>query len=316
MMTQPQISPDGQWVWNPQENRWVPNPQVRGPVQPTPAVGTLTGQPAPTYGGPHLGTPPQNNRGSAAKVALWVGGVFLALLIVGIIGAIAGSGDSDSKDPATNAGPSAPVQTTPSPEPEPEPVDTDGDGVNDEADLQPEDPKVQTRDDVDADKDGVPDFKDAFPKDPKYSKDSDGDRVANPLDDFPNNSNYSKDTDGDAVADSIDAFPGDPNRSKITLAMENALESAQDYLDLSPFSRQGLIDQLSSQYGAGFRTEDATWAVSQLSADWKKQAVRAAKDYLALTSFSRQGLIEQLSSSYGAQFTMEEATYAVNKIGL
>ena len=87
-------------------------------------------------------------------------------------------------------------------------------------------------------------------------------------------------------------------------------------MDFSAFSRQGLIDQLSSDYGSGYKIDDAAWAVSQLTVDWNKQAVRAAKEYLDFSSFSRQGLIEQLSSSSGSQFTASEATYAVNKIGL
>ena len=98
--------------------------------------------------------------------------------------------------------------------------------------------------------------------------------------------------------------------------MENALESAEGYLDYSAFSRLGLIDQLSSDYGEGFAVADATWAVDQTHADWKAQAVKSAKGYLDMSSYSRQGLIDQLSSPYGEQFTVEEATYAVNKIGL
>lgn len=199
---------------------------------------------------------------------------------------------------------------------ESEPVDTDGDGVPDDDDPRPGNPDVTSLDDIDTDSDGVPDHQDAFPKNSEYSKDTDGDRVPDRLDDFPKNSKYSKDTDGDRVADSVDAFPRDPSRWEISLAMENALGAARDYLSSSPFSRQGLIDQLSSEYGSGFEVEDATWAVDQLNADWKEQAVRAARDYLDFSSFSRQGLIDQLSSSYGSKFTIEEATYAVNKIGL
>ena len=136
-------------------------------------------------------------------------------------------------------------------------------------------------------------------------------------DDFPKDAEFSKDTDGDGVADSEDAFPKDPSKSEITLAMENALEAAQDYLDYSAFSRKGLIDQLSSDYGSGFEAADAKWAVDQRGArTGSEQAVKAAKDYLDYSSFSRQGLIDQLSSPYGYQFTVEEATYAVNKIGL
>lgn len=151
---------------------------------------------------------------------------------------------------------------------------------------------------VDSDGDGVADDQDFRPKDAKIQSKDD------------------VDSDKDGVPDHKDGFPRDPDRSKITLAMENALGSAEDYLEYSAFSRQGLIDQLSSEYGSGYKTDEATWAVDQLKADWKKQAVRSAKDYLEYSSFSRQGLIDQLSSEYGAQFTVEEATHAVNKIGL
>ena len=181
---------------------------------------------------------------------------------------------------------------------------------------RPEDPKIQTQDDIDTDRDGTPDYKDDFPKNPQYAKDTDGDGVADPIDDFPNDPEFSTDTDGDGVADSEDAFPGDPSRSKITLAMENALGSAEGYLDYTAFSTLGLIDQLSSDYGEGFNIGDATWAVDQLNVDWNEQAVKSGRSYLDYTSFSRQGLIDQLSSAHGEQFTLEQATYAVNKIGL
>lgn len=241
------------------------------------------------------------------------------LIALTIVGSLLPNEETPGAE-ATATEPSATVAASPSAasatEPEPEPVDTDGDGVNDEEDYRPKDAKVQTENDVDTDKDGVADFKDAFPKDAKFSKDADGDGVADPLDDFPNDPEYSKDTDGDRVADSADAFPSDPSRSKITLAMENALGSAESYLEYAAFSRLGLIDQLSSEYGEGFMVEDATWAVDQLRADWREQAVLSARSYLDYSSFSRQGLIDQLSSAYGEQFTLEEATYAVNQIGL
>lgn len=195
-------------------------------------------------------------------------------------------------------------------------LDTDGDGVRDGDDFQPNNPKVKTQDDVDTDKDGVPDYKDDFRNDARYSKDTDGDRVADQLDDFPKDARYSKDSDGDDVADAKDAFPQDSSRWKITLGMENALDAAYDYLDFQAFSRQGLIDQLSSKFGSGFKLDEATWAVNQLEVDWRQEAVKAAKDYLDFSSFSRQGLIDQLSSPYGSQFTVAEAVYAVNKLGL
>lgn len=101
-----------------------------------------------------------------------------------------------------------------------------------------------------------------------------------------------------------------------TLARQNALEEAQQYLDYSGFSWQGLIDQLSSQYGGQYDLADAEWAVDHLDVDWKEQAVREAEAYLDYSSFSRQGLIDQLSSEYGGQFTVDQATYAADQVGL
>jgi len=251
----------------------------------------------------------------------------LAVVGLGVVGAALGGGSDDpapqagdtsaqsSKEPGTEkAEPEAEREVEPAVEEEP--VDTDDDGVPDDEDVQPDNAKVQTEDDIDTDKDGVADYQDAFPQDAKYSKDADGDGVADGLDAFPKDERWSKDSDGDKVADSEDAFPRDPSKSEITLAMENALESAQDYLDYSAFSRLGLIDQLSSEYGEGFSLDDATWAVDSLHVNWNEQAVQSAKDYLDYSAFSRQGLIDQLSSEYGEQFTVAQATYAVNKIGL
>ena len=100
---------------------------------------------------------------------------------------------------------------------------------------------------------------------------------------------------------------------------EQAIRSAQNYLDFTAFSRQGLINQLSSEYGSQFTAEQATKAVDYLEqnnlVDWKEQAVKAAKNYLEIMSFSRSGLIDQLSSPYGSGFTVEEATYAADQLG-
>lgn len=102
-----------------------------------------------------------------------------------------------------------------------------------------------------------------------------------------------------------------------TASQEQALGAAEDYLDFQGFSRQGLIDQLHSDYGDGFSKADATWAVDHMTGvDWNKQAVRAAKNYLEIQHFSRKGLIDQLSSAYGDHFTRAQATYAADHVGL
>lgn len=104
-------------------------------------------------------------------------------------------------------------------------------------------------------------------------------------------------------------------KPKLTLEQENALEQAASYLEYSSFSRQGLIDQMSSEYGSGYPVDVATWAVDYLNPDWNAQAVEQAKSYLEYSSFSRDGLYEQLTSAYGSQFTPEQANHALAAIG-
>jgi hypothetical protein len=86
-------------------------------------------------------------------------------------------------------------------------------------------------------------------------------------------------------------------------------------LNFTAFSRQGLIDQLSSSYGEGYPVQDATIAVDSLNVDWNAEAVKSAKSYLKLTPFSCNGLIQQLDSPYGGKFTVAQATYGAQQAG-
>lgn len=101
-----------------------------------------------------------------------------------------------------------------------------------------------------------------------------------------------------------------------TRSQLNALKSAEQYLDFTAFSKNGLIRQLSSPAGDKYSKSDATWAVNHLKVNWKEQAVKSAEEYLTIQSFSRNGLIRQLSSKAGSGFTVSEATYAADKVGL
>ncbi len=101
-----------------------------------------------------------------------------------------------------------------------------------------------------------------------------------------------------------------------TLSQQNALKSAEQYLETSAFSEAGLIEQLSAEAGSKYPHADAVWAVEHLHVNWNEQAVKAAKEYLSTSSFSCQGLIEQLSAEAGSKFTTAQAEYAANKVGL
>lgn len=100
--------------------------------------------------------------------------------------------------------------------------------------------------------------------------------------------------------------------SDLTPAQQNAVRSAQAYLDLAGFSRAGLIDQLTfEQYSA----TDAAAAVDSLDVDWNEEAAESAAAYLTLSGFSCEGLIDQLSSEFGEGFTVEQATFGATTAG-
>jgi hypothetical protein len=107
-----------------------------------------------------------------------------------------------------------------------------------------------------------------------------------------------------------------PPKPRYTVAQQNAIESARSYLDYSGFSRAGLIQQLTSKYGEGYKMTDAVFAVNHIKVNWNQEAVESARAYLDMTSFSRAGLIQQLTSKYGEQFTLAQATYAADHVGL
>jgi hypothetical protein len=97
---------------------------------------------------------------------------------------------------------------------------------------------------------------------------------------------------------------------KETAGQQNARESAESYLDLSAFSRQGLIKQLKYE---GYSEKDAAYGVDAQKANWNKQAAASAQNYLDMSSFSRDGLIQQLVYE---GFTRTQAEYGVKQVGL
>jgi hypothetical protein len=95
----------------------------------------------------------------------------------------------------------------------------------------------------------------------------------------------------------------------------NAVRSAKQYLSMSGFSRDGLIQQLSSDAGDSYEIADATFAVDSLNIDWNNEAVRSAKQYLSFSGFSCDGLIEQLSSDAGDKYTLSQASFGAQQAG-
>lgn len=102
-------------------------------------------------------------------------------------------------------------------------------------------------------------------------------------------------------------------KSKFTKGQQEAIDSAEQYLATAPFSKAGLIRQLSSKAGDGFPKKDATFAVNHIKVDWNHEAYLAAKQYLDLSSFSLSGLTKQLESSAGDQYTHQQAVFGATK---
>lgn len=94
---------------------------------------------------------------------------------------------------------------------------------------------------------------------------------------------------------------------------KNAVRSAKRHLDYKGWSRAGLIDQLSSEYGGGYPRAVAITAVDSLNIDWYEQAARAAQRYVDYKGWSCRNLKEQLSSEHGAQFTSDQAAYGARQ---
>lgn len=107
---------------------------------------------------------------------------------------------------------------------------------------------------------------------------------------------------------------------KLSRAEQNAVDSARSYLDGQAFSRDGLYDQLTSEYGSDFSKKLATLAINfvekQDEVSWNKEAEEAAESYLDSQSFSCNGLIGQLSSEYGSQFTQKQARHGARSTGI
>ena len=94
------------------------------------------------------------------------------------------------------------------------------------------------------------------------------------------------------------------------VSLQNAIEAAENYLRVAPFSESGLIAQLEYE---GYSNSDARAAVGSLNVDWDEQAAKAARNYLDLMPFSRSELIDQLEFE---GYTSSQAAYGASRAGL
>lgn len=88
----------------------------------------------------------------------------------------------------------------------------------------------------------------------------------------------------------------------------NAVESANNYLSVMPFSDKGLRDQLAFD---GYPQDAIDYAMNNISVDWNEQAVKKARQYDELMGMSDAALYDQLIFD---GFTPEQAQYGVDHL--
>jgi len=91
----------------------------------------------------------------------------------------------------------------------------------------------------------------------------------------------------------------------------SALNKATSYANNQHMSKQGVYDQLVSEYGEKFSAEAAKYAIDNVRSDWNTNALAKAKSYQEMQSMSPAAIHDQLTSSYGEKFTVAEADYAI-----
>lgn len=116
--------------------------------------------------------------------------------------------------------------------------------------------------------------------------------------------------DCDGVKGSVDVT----GVAVVPLEYRNALRSAESYVSVMPFSKEGLYKQLNSEYGEKYSAEAARYAVDNVKTDGKENALKSGRNYLDIMGFSPDGLYDQLVSEYGEQYTPEEAQYAIDEL--
>lgn len=97
---------------------------------------------------------------------------------------------------------------------------------------------------------------------------------------------------------------------------KSALSQANTYANSMDLSKQGVYDQLVSEYGGKFNPEAAQYAIDNVKADWNVNALEQAKTYQNDMSLSPAAVRDQLVSKYGGQFTEAEADYAIQNLNI
>ena len=100
-------------------------------------------------------------------------------------------------------------------------------------------------------------------------------------------------------------------KSNIPAEYASALNQAGSYANTMHMSKQGVYDQLVSEFGGKFSAKAAQYAIDNVKSDWNANALAKAKDYQTQQSLSPSAIHDQLTSAAGEKFTTAEADYAL-----
>lgn len=101
---------------------------------------------------------------------------------------------------------------------------------------------------------------------------------------------------------------------KPSVEYQNALKKAESYSNTMHMSKQGIYNQLVSEYGEKFPADAAQYAIDNMVADWNANALEKAKSYQQTMNMSKSAIYNQLISQYGEKFTQSEAQYAIDHL--
>jgi hypothetical protein len=117
-----------------------------------------------------------------------------------------------------------------------------------------------------------------------------------------------------SLSDTKTSVSSNNQKNNVPIEYKNALIKAELYGRKMNMSKQGIYDQLVSEYGENFSREAAQYAIDNLKIDYNQNALIKAKRYQEIMAMSPQAIHDQLTSSAGEQFTKEEADYAIQNL--
>lgn len=116
------------------------------------------------------------------------------------------------------------------------------------------------------------------------------------------------------TAQAVESKPAENNQPDVPAEHKSALAKATSYANTQHMSKQGVYDQLVSEYGEQFSAEAAKYAINNVKADWNANALAKAKSYQETQNMSPAAIHDQLTSEYGEKFTKAEADYAIQHL--